>query len=542
MTNENNGGDIPQTDEVLSATPQELSPIHIIGDPVIRNVVGPVGSTIVGEDPAVKPVEVEVAPAGAVEASPGSDFNFPAPDPIGNAIQEKAVYAPLDKAWDEDGITLVLPPDTHARTSNYLDMQPNIDITKTDAGAQWMALVEAGLEAGSYVDSALGAAKRVEASYRQRITHGDKKLEAGIPRIGDDGPKLTGERGILRVNALLGRGSIIQIPLWHSGFWITFKCPKETQLQDMHQRMADEKIKFGRITHGLAFANYTVFSAAALVDLAMECTYETSVKDLTSGADLRSMISSLDLNTIAWGMACAIWPRGFQYTRSLLDESGQKTNTIQEKLNVGSLLWVDDNSIDDWQRGHMANRTSSSMTKEAVKIYREHFTRGKSKSYSLDDKISMTLRVPSLDQFLNAGQLWVNETVAGVNAAFTQETSQAQRNQMILNRGKATSLRQYVHWVESFEFPTLNKVMDDEPTIAEECSSLSGDDVIREKYYEVMREFINDSTIAIIATPLANDEEKKQTSEKFPWLLPLDPISTFFILLSQKVAQIQQRP
>lgn len=535
MDNNNQDGGIPEADEELSATPQNMTAIHVI-DAIPTDDVPQAAPTagIVQED-EVKVDTTDTAPLV-------NDFYFPAPEHIGNAKQDKPVFALLDKPWNDGNITLTLPPDTHARTNNYMAMQPNIDLGATSDGEMWVANLNIGLTSGSFMDSALGAAKRKEASFRQRIIHGDKRLEAATPRIGDDGPLLTGERGVLRVNAMLGRGSIINIPLWHSGFWLTLKCPKETQLLDMHQRITEEKIQLGRITHGLAFANYTVFTAAALVDLAMECTYETSVKDVVSGAELRSLISTLDLNMIAWGMACAIWPRGFQYTRSLLDENGQKTSTVQEKLNVGSLLWVDENSINDWQRGHMASRSTGSMTKDSIKIYREHFTRGKSKSYALNEHISMTLRVPTLEQFLTAGQNWVNETVASVNASFTQETSLAQRNKLILERGKATSLRQYVHWIEEFTFPTIDKKMVDEATIAEECSSLSSDDEIREKYYEIMREFINDSTIALIATPLADEKEKDQTSERFPWLLPLDPVSTFFTLLSQKVAQIQARP
>lgn len=543
MDNQDNGG-IPQSDELLSSSPQiipeaEVSPIVVI--PPVGNAA-PEAAPVVAPEAQPQPVATSDKTKVEGESEDEATFHFPAPEPTNNAIQEKNVFAPLDRPWDDANITLTLPPDTQARTRNYLERQPNTDITDTEQGAEWMDNVKAGLGHGSYADCMLSSAKREGAQWKQRIKHGDKSLEAASPRIGDDGPLLKGERGVLRVNALLGRGSILQIPLWHTGIWITIKCPKETSLLDMYQRIMEEKIRFGRVTHGLAFANYTVFMAEALVALAMENVYETSVKDLTSGSELRSLIKAPDLNIIAWGLACAIWPRGFQYTRSLLDENGQKTETIQEKLNVGSLLWVDDTALNDWQRAHMASRVTGSMTKENIKLYQDHFVRGKTKTVALNDVIHMNLRVPTLEQFLNAGQLWINETVAGINAAFTEEANLDQRNKLILSRGKATSLRQYVHWIDSFEFPTIEKRMEDEATISEECSALSADDDIREKYYDLMRDYINESTIAIIATPLANDREKPQALPQFPWLLPIDPISTFFTLLSQKAVQIQMRP
>jgi hypothetical protein len=349
---------------------------------------------------------------------------------------------------------------------------------------------------------------------------------------------------VMQVNAMLGRGSIIQIPLWHSGFWVTIKAPTEGRLLEMWQRMAEEKIMFGRQTHGLAFANHSVYTAGALVDLVIEHIYEHTIKDVGVN-ELRDLISTLDLNILAWGMACAIWPRGYQYTRSVLDADGQEKKVIKEKLNVGYLNWTDNTSLDDYQRSHMAQRSTGSMSLIAIDTYKTHFTRGQAKTFDLSPEIVVELSVPNITQYLEMGQSWVNETVAMVTGAFTDETDLESRNRKILHHARATSMRQYRHWIKSFYFPTLGKggmTMDEASTVTMQVDALSADDELRKKLYTLVRDYIDDSTVSIIATPMADPEEEKMELPRFTWLLQMDPISTFFTLLDQKVYQIQARP
>lgn len=525
---DNTSGELPELDVNLSDGEQNNTV-----DAATPAVVESTPSTGSDED-AVKDTDTT---AQSEEQEP-SLLIEPRPE-LNNAEQDHQIFIPID-SWDDNAITLPLAPETTERVTDYTRKLPNENIGATEQGREWADALQQGMRSGVYRDYAGSSAQRAEAQWRQQVKAEAKILIAGRPKIGDDSPMLTGARGVMQVNAMLGRGSVVQIPLWHSGFWITIKAPKEGRLLEMWQRMAEEKIMLGRVTHGLAFANHAVFTAANLIDLVAEHIYEHTVKDV-SITELRDMISTLDVNTLAWGMACAIWPRGFQYTRSILDPQGQVLQVIKEKLNVAYLHFVDTASIDDYQRNHMAMRGVHSMSKVAIDTYRERFTRGKPRTYELSPDVHVTLAVPNVNDYLTAGQAWVNETVATISSVFTDEEDPDARNEKILDQARATSMRQYRHWVKSFEFPTLGKTMEDPETITMECDSLSGDDALRKRFFEVVRDYIADSTIAIIATPLANNLEKERTSSRFPWLLQMDPISTFFILLDQKVYQIKQR-
>lgn len=508
-------------------------------------------------------VDVTAGPAGIIEDTassdtgalesviavdddkPLNDFNWPAPTPLNNATISSEYSRAPEVEWEELGVTITLPADTQARTLNYGEQNPHAaDIVDTEDGQRWAEAISNGMSNASFADNMLPAFKREGANYQNRILgNGGKPLTIAQPRLGgDDGPLLTGERAMLRVNALLGRGAIIQIPLWHSGFWMTIKTPAEIDLLDTLQHISDNKIAFGRSSNGLTFANHVVVSNSAVVDLAMRNLYETTVQGFNTVEKIRGAINALDIPLIAHGLACSIYPRGFQFERALLDAKGVKTEVVRQLLNVSTCLYVDGGSLNEWQIGHMSKRSTGAMTESELKIYREHFARGKPKSIPLNEHIGITLRVPSIDQYLNAGQRWVDELVFAVNQAFTQDLTEKQRNEMIFDRAKATSMRQYCHWIESIDLLKSDQKITDAESIERTINSLSSDDTIRNKYYEIVRQFINDSTISLIGVPQVHPDEGMQVLPRFENLIPLDPIAVFFNLLYQKIQQIRLRP
>ena len=474
-----------------------------------------------------------------------SSFNWPAPEPRNNVTIDTEYFKPLAGDWDDLATTIALPADTIARTLNYGEQNPHANTqVDSESGEAWAEVISEGLGNATYHDNLMGAARREGANYQQRITpEGGRPMAIAAPRFGDDeGPLMTGPRAMLRVNALMGRGAIIQVPLWHSGFWITLKSPGEIDLLDTLQHISDNKIMFGRSTHGLTFANHVVVSNSAVIDLAMRNLYENTVAGFNTVEKVRGAINALDIPMIAWGLAAAVYPKGFQFERALLDNKGVATPVVRQLLNIGTCLYTDRNSLNDWQISHMSQRATGSMKETSLSIYRDHFTRGKPKLVMLDDEIGITLRVPTIDQYLNAGQRWVDELVLSVTQAFSQDLTDKQRNDLIYDRAKATSMRQYVHWVGSIDTPRIGKQIVDLPTLEMTIANMSGDDKIRNKFYEVVQNFINDSIVSLIGVPQVHPEEANQVVPRFDNIVPLDPIAVFFNLLYQKIQQIRLRP
>ena len=480
------------------------------------------------------PVQAEAqAEEAAVEETPSGPDPLP---PATNTQQDFETFTPLGGAWNDDALTLSLPETTMERTEAFIDAQPNIRLDDTAQGQIWAT----NLRAANFTVPAKGyflpTAQRDSASWRQAVKSEKGLLAAGAPGFKEtEGAKLTGARAVLRVKALLGMGSLVFIPLWHSGFWITLRAPSDSEMLELNRRIAEEKISLGRQTYGLAYANNSSFFAKHVMDFALAHVYETSLKDDT---DIRDKISTLDIPLIAWGLACAQWPRGFQYARSMLDQSTKQAHIVKEKLNVGKLLWTDTASLTEWQVAHMAQRQAGTMTNEAIARYRGEFTKGRGRLVELAPNLSLTLRVPSLNQYLTSGQAWVNNVVQMANGAFGMDDNAEERDQYIMDQGKATNFRQFGHWVETVHAGS-NEISDDE-TLNATFDALSSDDAIREKFFNEVRKFMEDSTVSLVAIP-STEQDERGTLPRFPHLLPLDVLSTFFILLVQLTQQIQSR-
>lgn len=453
-----------------------------------------------------------------------------------NVIQEHEVFIPLD--GKEDKVLLAIPADTSTRTEEALDALPNVALDSSESGEEWVNYIQQAQAISGHKDSFLSTVEREESQFKQKITSERGDLSIATPKFNDNiGTKLTGESAVIRIRALTGLGSIVQIPLWHSGFWITLKTPSEAAMLELNRRLVDEKISLGRNTRGLAFANNSVFFTNWIMDLALSHVYETTLKsDVTD--NLRSLISTLDIHLIAWGLACAVWPRGFPYARSVLNSTKDQNVVIREKIDIRKCLWTDTTSLTPWQIGHMASRHGRTMTKDSVARYRDEFTRGKGRTIKLSDDLEVTLKVPSLDQYITSGQKWVNNIVDMVDRAFGLSPEEGVRDQYIMDQGKATNMRQYSHWIESINIS--GNSIEDPDTLDMSVDALSANDDFRDKFFKGVKTYMEDSTISVIAIPALVNEEKTDLP-RFPHLLPIDAMSVFFILLVQKSLLIQRR-
>lgn len=508
-------------DEQIAVDSLTVSDIEVVADNVgDTSIANEAESKQATEDSAAKPVPAKRLPSTTV-------------------VQETEVFSSLDPKQANDTILLALPSDTPERTAEALDALPNINFDDTNDGNRWLDTIRESRLSGTYGNWFQSTVTRQGSQYRQTVASERGPLSIAAPKFSDSGTaKLTGESAVLRVRALTGLGSIVQVPLWHSGFWITLKAPGDGAMLELNRRLVEEKITLGRQTYGLAFANNSVFFAGWLTDFALSHVYETTLKPEIADT-LRSRISTLDIPMIIWGLACVVWPRGFPYARSVLDQSGEQNKIIREKLNIGRCLWADTSALTPWQVGHMAGRYGRNMTGESIDRYRNEFTCGKERTVKLTDQLEITLRTPSLDQYLTSGQKWVNGIVSMVDRAFALPPNDGVRNQYILDQGRATNMRQFSHWVESLSAD--GSMIIDIDTLEQTFDALSSDESIREAYFKGIKAFIEDATICVVAIP-ATEEGDKPELPRFPHLLPLDAMSVFFILLVQKVGQIQARP
>jgi hypothetical protein len=502
-------------------------------------------------DPATTALPEQLDPmAGAAEADPVVDQpaeqaedapehpQRPTRAPNPNVEQGFPVYQPLTDPWDDDVITLVVPDEQAGKLETALASYSKGDQENLAKDERWIAAAGMGIAMQPRLDMNDKLDERAGAKWRQVVTHNNKALGITKPKLGDDDNAiLSGERALQRTRAYMGLGGQYRIPLWNSGFWLTVKTPGDDAILELDRKLAEEKIALGRATAGLLFSNASVFIVDHVIQFVLDHMVSATLKD-SSRENVTRHISIHDIQHLAWGMACSIWPNGFQYARAVLGDTPEKNRVVEGKINVSKLQWIDIASLTDWQIKHMANITIGSMTNDDLERYQKEFTIRGERRISLNENVHVNLGVPSVDEHLISGQKWVNNIVTMTNRVFGMDQDDAARNAYVTNQGKATLLRQYGHWVKSVELGT--GLVTDQATIESQLDLFSSDDTARDLIMNEVIKYAEDTTVAFIAVPTV-DEREEQKFPRMPHLLPIDALTTFFTLLRQKLPQILTR-
>jgi hypothetical protein len=458
-----------------------------------------------------------------------------------NALLEFDWSVPIDEKELNSTTTLFTPlaSSTVKETREKIASLPNLSVENNPDAEAWLNVLQNGVYTTPNYNVFYRTANRTDAEYRQVIDSENGKLGFSIPKYKDNNSTIvSGQMAVLRVRAALGLGSISNIPLWHSGFWISFKAPADSAVLELHRRLTEEKIQLGRNTWGLSFANASVFFNNWLIDFALEHMYETTLK-LPADQDIRTYISCLDIPTLVWGLASVIWPRGFNYARAVLEQEDGQTKVIREKLNISKLQWTDRRSLTAWQIAHMTNRKGATMTLDSVAKYKDEFILTKGRTVAIkDDVIDFAFKVPNILEYREAGEMWIGSIIDMVDRSLGMQSDEALRNKYINDQGKASYMRQYAHWVESIT--STGAMINDRDTINDLLTTLSSETDIRNEYFKQVIKFIEDSTISIIAVPALKDEGL-DNNNRFPNLVAIDAMYVFFTLLVQKTVAIQRQ-
>ncbi len=416
---------------------------------------------------------------------------------------------------------------------------PAVDANATDNDARvWMASYIEGIGNLLKSNSLSSSVEREGANWRQKVEHEGEKLGASRPRFGEStSGKISGERALMKASDVLGLGSTVVIPLWHSGIWVTIKAPSESALLELERRIASEKIDLGRHTSGMIFSNSTIYTTSYAVNFVLNHIYDASVKNL-SQSYLKSVIKVDDIPLLLWGMASAIYPSGYDYARPCTTNPGECTHTVTGKLSLPKLFWTDNEALSHWQRKHMSDR-SAKWDDAALEKYQNEHIRGGDFTLELHSELSVTLAVPTIQQYETAGFGWVDNIVKLLEGSLGVSLTGRERDEYIIDQGKLTTLRQYAHWVKSFTLG--DSIVEDFDTIEGLLDNLSASEEISDKFFNGVGAYIDKSVISVIAIPkydcpaCGTPQEGDVNQEFHPHLLPLDVVRIFFTLLDHRI-------
>lgn len=376
------------------------------------------------------------------------------------------------------------------------------------------------------------------------IKYADKDLNMRPLKVGHKEGSLSGQTAVARFTSLLGIGEVIQLPLWHSGFWLTIKPPKTSELINLEMALGNNEITLGRETNTLVYSNYSVVFNRIVTNFIFEHLVSSSLK-LPAGEDIRSYISVQDLYPMVLGLLTSMYPDGINVTRSCInnvtldDEQKPKCDfVVTAKLDTKKLLWLDRQRLSKNMLETMSKRTPDSVSVNEVKEYQLSIQSMSDKTIDLKTSngtnIQIKLSIPKLDTYVINGESWIQEVIKNSEELFTSaDTSEVKNNKV---NEILMSVIFGIYNVFVSEINDSGGVVKDRDTIDEILNVLSSDYDLFNTFMRDVENYITKSAIAIVATQnyICPNCKGEQTSasvdNRFEEFIPLNILETFFDL------------
>lgn len=479
-------------------------------------------------------------------------------DEKSGALDMKRQFVRIDYTIDGPGkidpkksyLTLDLPTNLLDQWTEQFRMAPNIDLRtgeSADGKTPWDVTVRASLDTMRQDKAFLSTLEDPTAEFVNSIRHDNIELKPGAPKFGPVGGELEGERALFRFLSHMEMGSVFRIPLWNTGMWLTLKSPGEDALLEMNRRMLSDKIELGRETNGAVYSNLSVFAAQTIISTVVENIYQTNLK---SDKNPLALISIHDIMPMVLGLAGAIWNNGYKYRRGCTHDVAKCTHVIEEKLDITKLLIVNRKGMTPKMLNIMAKTKTGEISEDDLIAYRQENYKAQTRNVVIrkgePTEFTLRLRVPTVLEHFESGNIWINDLKDAVNKTLTIDASDRERNTFLDQHSKATSLRQYIHWIEGIQFGEDNMVHQRE-TLSNIMNRISSQDDIRNEIIEAVRNYIDHTSLTVIGIPTykcpacGGENKVEGTQESFEGIIPLDVYNTFFLLLVQAVGRIISR-
>jgi hypothetical protein len=455
-----------------------------------------------------------------------------------------------DSKKSKDSISIDFPSKFLDEVARLITTLSNFKLDTTEELQKWGQSLQASTELNITDDATEPALGREDSQWGQSINTNGKDLEIKDIKLKKaKNTILSGEKAALAIMTHLGIGGIKQVPLFHSGIWVTIKTPKEADIVELYRQISEDNISLGRSTYGSIFSNTSVAITDTLVNFALDHV-QNSTCSLTGEKTLKDIIRIQDIYPLIWGVVCTLFPKGFHYTRPCINNPEKCAYILEKKLDPRKLLWVDRKALNEEQTLFMAKRNPGCRTVSEILHYQESLKSTASTVKELRtkdaDPIYITIKSPSVNDHITNGNKWINSIIDMVEEALDEELSEEIKDARLERHAQATIMRQYNHWVESIEIDT--NIIEDTVSIDKALDTLSMSTEIRKQYNKHIIDYINTSTISLIGIPAfdcpqCNEDQNPNTDESDPFvnIIPIDVILTFFALSGQLVERIAVR-
>lgn len=352
--------------------------------------------------------------------------------------------------------------------------------------------------------------------------------------------------------ALLG-GSHTTVFLVHSGFSVVIKPPTISQLSVLDYKVGSGNQEFGRHIKGMMGTHENTNTVRAVMDLFYSCLIDTSL-GTTDRIVLEQNISWMDVETIAWVLACSKYPNGYHMViPCLADPKGECTHVWTETVNIKMMWFVDDTRISPKQAAQISHKYDKTSF-EDVQEYLSEFDFSEFDTLKIEpDESDFILEFkfvqPTVIQAFACADEWNASLLAASNEAFATPLSGKEKELFIAAQRRISLALNYVQFIESIRLVSREDDPDVQPHVIEDRESITrivGDlaaNVYNNSLFlTAVMKFVSMSTCALVGIPnlkcpsCGHVHEADHPDQEMKHLIKLDAFG-LFIDLCQQLAQ-----
>lgn len=404
----------------------------------------------------------------------------------------------------------------------------------------------------------MGQSSIIYDQYRYLVNNQKARWKNGTPLAngklrGIRSPNPTIDKAKTNVNAAVALlhsamnvGKDIDIFLYHSGFSVTLAAPTLSQFMALDRKISENNIEIGRKIMGLMHSADTLYSQKAIMDLFFDCVKDTSL-GVVSREDLINSISQLDIPIIAWALACAKYPNGFNLVMSCMAKPNECHHQWFSVINPRFMLFVDNDKLSEEQI-RIASITRRQSQEDFIRYWNE-FDFGEEQNLEMPSlneniKIHITFGNPPVGHYFKNADMWIGEITRQANESFKLPLVGNDRAAYIQSQVMATKALTYMHFISKIVMTDVET--GDEVEITEENDirgvlvSISGQEGMLNHFMNGVQRFINRATLSVIALPnvkcpsCGGFHETDDEGEVNLHIVPVDPIVVFTILCQQQ--------
>jgi hypothetical protein len=294
---------------------------------------------------------------------------------------------------------------------------------------------------------------------------------------------VTNQTAVSKYGSALGLGRPGTIFLAHSGFYVTIKPPKDSELIVLESQLTSYVYRIGQETGGFVFDSNSGVIVKIIVEFILSNVIMSSLA-LTGDETLSDFIHILDIPLLMQGMLASMYPGGIRMKRNC--NSAITTNSlggicnveVTGILNLMDIVFTDTSKFSDEDYKHLARKTANCYKSDDAqfKKYRERFFREKQVKFQIETaEIVVTLKMPVISKAIASADAYVETVMKQFNEIFitpdlgeaaTKEIKHSKLAELI----NATILSKFNLYVEELQLtPTTDELSESGETLNNRC-------------------------------------------------------------------------